>query len=741
MDSQNLLEKSEKETDRAAKAFSRPPLIRSEIDGKDIRLVGQGEQLDVTLDGKVLTSIAQWQYTVLNGLVGHGGDTIEGVQELVQDRYGISVVAEDLAKFFRKLDAFELIDADERLRRPLVVKLLSDEAGEDPVKAAKTKSVGTAKAERKPGFAVLRPTFILRMLRPFFWIAKLAMFFLPPLLVVAAFDTYTHWDAILTSYTAYSRNEDLFLTLFLGLFSVNFFATAVHACAAYEMGVTVEAIVLRRVFGILPRLAVRLDDTEKLSRRQAMWMHGATLAARLYVGVVAVLLYSSSQHFGVAVNEIALTIAVIAFLSFLLTACPFYRGSGYYLMAEFLDEPNLRPKAFKALFNLWNRTRYQNSDPQILIAFALVSIAYSLIVVGLAFLLFGKRFAASLGPDGLILIAVLVCAFLWKTGKQLQKTNEFYWKNYRFERWRDKTLPSQAQRDIADRSRVTFWRAVKMMALAGLVIVMLQNYTYRPSGPVTMLPQALSELSTDQEGIVSEVFFAGGETLKKGTVVAKLSTADLEAQLRIREAELSEAKIKYDFAKLRCDRNQSLFDAKSISEVQLQEALSECAEAEAERQIVLAEIDRLNYRIERASFKMPYDGQLGSLYLRERLGTFLDEGAPIASVRDTSAFRVRMKLREVDLALVEEGAPIEVRVYAYPDEVFWGVVESIDPDVASTDRGQLIEMVGSIDNSSGLLRSGLTGVAKTAGTEMPIWRIVTQGIYRFVIIDLWARLP
>ena len=100
-----------------------------------------------------------------------------------------------------------------------------------------------------------------------------------------------------------------------------------------------------------------------------------------------------------------------------------------------------------------------------------------------------------------------------------------------------------------------------------------------------------------------------------------------------------------------------------------------------------------------------------------------------------------MEIREVDLSLVKVGSPVEVRIYAFPDRIFTGTVQSIDPTVDDTQRGQIIELVASINNEERLLQPGMTGLAKTTGIEMPVWQIITQAIRRFITIDLWAWLP
>ncbi|MCV6596322.1 MAG: efflux RND transporter periplasmic adaptor subunit [Mangrovicoccus sp.] len=727
------------ETVSAAKSLSRPPLLPSEIEGQPIALNDLGKTIDITLGGKSLLGIEHWQYHVLCGLNGHNADTLQGLHDLVQDRFGRDLDHKEIAGFFRLLKTHELIDPAEQERLPVVNNAVLGK-NEDPIEEAKQQSVGVADTPSKPGIVLFRPLWLLKLLTPIFWLGNWVRFLLPVMLVVAVFETVTNWSAITEGFQLYFTTSNL-ATVVAVLVSLNLVISLLHACVAHSQGVTVSAVVIRFLFSFFPQIGLWMEDTEKLSRQQAIRLHGAPLIIRLFFACSGVLTFVATRHLGGVIPEAAVVVAVIASLSFLFSACPFLPSNGYRVMAEFLDEPHLRAKAFKALWSRFSRSQYQKADPQVLLAYALVSMAFALLLAVLTFLVFGRRLLLTFGADGLVIGAIVIVLFLVRVWSQLKKTNEIYWKNYRFERWRDRTLPSQEQRKLEDTTRITPWTALKVALLVALAVVLMQPYEYRPSGPVTMLPRSQNSLSSDVEGIVEEVYFEGGEFLEKGTPVARLATQELEAQMRILQAEQEQAQTNYDFVRVQCERNEALFEKGAISDAQLQRYLSECSAAEAELEILKAQMDRVQYRIDRSTFRMPFDGQLGTLYLQERLGSYLKEGVPVATVRDTSGFKVQFKARESDLALVHEGSPLEVRVYAYPDEIFYGEIVSIDPDVESGKGGQLVDMVGKIENRDGKLRSGMTGLAKADGIEKPIWRIITQGLYRFFVIDLWAWLP
>lgn len=728
--------------------YGLPPILGAEIDHVPVQLrraePDPADGFDILLNGRPYFRLKEWHYHVLNGLFGSNAETLDGLADLVADRFGTRPGSDEIRELFLGLNDHGLLDRDEAARLPVVARVLAPprSATEDPAAARKAQA-GTAvqaAADRK-GIPLFRPTPLLRLLHPLFRVAVIAGIALPPLVVVAGFTTVRDWSAIVTGFAAVHRDFDLLTFLVFGLLTVNLASAVAHAAAVHAMGGTVEAVALRFYFGIVPRLTLWIDDTEKLSRRQAIWTHAAPLLARLFLAASGILVWDATRYLGGPLNQMVLAMAVMAFLSFLIAACPLLKGSGYLVLVEFLDEPNLRAKAMRALLNLFNRNHYQMVDERILVAYALASLLFAVLLLGGMLLVLQARLVSSFGGTGYAVAAGILALLVWRVVAQLKKTNELYWKSYRFERWRERTLPSQAQKQINEKHAFGIWKITRIMALAALVLLLFQPYPYRPSGQVTLLPNAMRELSTDIDGVVAQVGYDGGEYVAAGTLIAKLDTRDLEAEMRVLDARLQEATVNHDFAAGECDRGAPLAKSGSISDAAFQKTLARCAETAAALETAKAEIERINLRIERSSFRMPFDGTLGTLYLQERLGTYLEEGEAIASVRDTSSYKVRLRIREVDVPLVKVGDAVEVRVYAYPSDVFLGEVRSIDPDVELKTGATVTEMVATIENRDGMLQSGMTGYAKVAGEDRQIWQILTQAIQRFIAIDLWAWLP
>ena len=71
----------------------------------------------------------------------------------------------------------------------------------------------------------------------------------------------------------------------------------------------------------------------------------------------------------------------------------------------------------------------------------------------------------------------------------------------------------------------------------------------------------------------------------------------------------------------------------------------------------------------------PFDGRVVNLLIRE--GQYAVPGIPLFTLLDTSDWYVTANYRETDLHSIHVGAPVRVRLNAYPERHFTGTVESI----------------------------------------------------------------
>ena len=120
---------------------------------------------------------------------------------------------------------------------------------------------------------------------------------------------------------------------------------------------------------------------------------------------------------------------------------------------------------------------------------------------------------------------------------------------------------------------------------------------------------------------------------------------------------------------------------------------------------MLAYIDRdeVGFQFQKAPVESPIDGLVGSVYID--VGTNVSPLTPIGLVVNMDVVKVKVNIVERDLPKVKEGQLAKIKVDAYPDEIFEGVVERVSPVVDLASRTALVEII--IPNSDYKLKPGM----------------------------------
>jgi putative peptide zinc metalloprotease protein len=164
--------------------------------------------------------------------------------------------------------------------------------------------------------------------------------------------------------------------------------------------------------------------------------------------------------------------------------------------------------------------------------------------------------------------------------------------------------------------------------------------------------------------------------------------------------------------------------------------------AEAKLVSLREELASYESKLERTVLRMPFDGNILTLHLQDRVNSYLDKGAPFVALEDTGIVTAEVEVAESDVQFVKVGEAVRARAVSYfDDKEFQGKVTLIDRNVTQKSTGNIVKVIATIDNRDGLLRTGMAGQAKIAGTSMPVWQAFTLAVVRFIKIQVWSWLP
>ena len=190
-------------------------------------------------------------------------------------------------------------------------------------------------------------------------------------------------------------------------------------------------------------------------------------------------------------------------------------------------------------------------------------------------------------------------------------------------------------------------------------------------------------------GQVREIHFESGRPVDEGDLLVQLDDSVDQADLRGLIAQRDLAKIKVGrFAKLLEDRSASQ---------------SDYDEASAELDSATAAVAAKEALIAKKRITAPFAGQLGIRILD--LGEFLAPGSRIVPLDALEPIFADYSLPERHLPRISVGKQVLVRVAAYPDREFKGVIMAINPEVDVNTRS--IRVRAMLQNPEHLLRPGM----------------------------------
>lgn len=271
-------------------------------------------------------------------------------------------------------------------------------------------------------------------------------------------------------------------------------------------------------------------------KRQRMLVGGAGILVELFVAAVAMILWVLLEE-GLT-RALAFNVMLIGGVSTLLfNGNPLLRFDGYYVLADWIEIPNLGQRANRYLGYLCQRYLFgietaespvtAGGERRWFLAYALGSFVYRMaIMVGIALLVAGKLFFIGV----LLALWALVMMLLLPLGKGL---------------WYLISSPELERR----RGRAFAAAAAVVVALLGpALLVPLPTATVTQG--VVWLPES-SHVRAPESGIVKAVLARAGAQVRPGETLVRLDDPILEARLAVAAAALHEARVRLAAAEVR----------------------------------------------------------------------------------------------------------------------------------------------------------------------------------------------
>jgi membrane fusion protein, multidrug efflux system len=202
----------------------------------------------------------------------------------------------------------------------------------------------------------------------------------------------------------------------------------------------------------------------------------------------------------------------------------------------------------------------------------------------------------------------------------------------------------------------------------------------------TLLPNEQVELQSEASGKIIGIYFREGESVGRGKLLVKINDAELRAQL-------SRAQHRRTLALAKETRTKQLLEKNAVSPADYDVALSELNTANAEIDLIRAQLDKTELRA-------PFAGTIG--FRQVSLGSYISPATRIATLSNTNPVKVEFYVPERYGRLVRPGSTVSFSVDG--SERMTGRVYAIEPRIEASTR--TLQVRATAANPGGRLIAG-----------------------------------
>ena len=421
------------------------------------------------------------------------------------------------------------------------------------------------------------------------------------------------------------------------------FVTRLHGGEVHEMGVMLLAFI--PIPYVVASSSAAFPD-----KRRRMAVAAAGIAAELFVASLALFVWLAVGPGWV--SAIAFNVLLVGGVSTLLfNGNPLLRYDGYYVLADWLEIPNLAHRSTSYLGYLLQRYLFgldQAMSPasapgerRWFVLYGVASFCYRMFTLAMVALFVSGRFftlGLVIALWGLVQLVVL------PAGRQV---------------WRLWSLLREADRQ----GRFLTCSTAAAVLIALLLFVLPAPLRTRTEGVVSLAEQSMVRAGADC--FVRDLLARDGDRVQRGKVLLACEDPYLEAEVRVLAANLEEARARHQAQPLQA-RNEREILAREISAAE-------------------AELARAEERQSELSVRSPNSGVLILPGADQLPGRFVRQGELLGYVRSTAPSLVRAVVSQADIALVRERTrQVELRLAGSPATVHIAAVARETPAAVDT---------------------------------------------------------
>ena len=226
----------------------------------------------------------------------------------------------------------------------------------------------------------------------------------------------------------------------------------------------------------------------------------------------------------------------------------------------------------------------------------------------------------------------------------------------------------------------------------------------------TLNPVVNVQVGSQVSGNIAKLFADFNSDVKAGQVVAQIDPILFQAAVTQAEGDLATAQAALELAKLNATRTQELFTKKNSSQADLDQAIANLHQSEANVKIKQGALDKAKADLEHCSITSPVDGVVISrnVDVGQTVAASLQAPVIFQIANDLTKMQIDTNVAEADVGVVEVGQNVDFTVDAFPMRTFHGKVVQVRNAPITVQNVVTYDTVIGVNNPDLKLKPGMT---------------------------------
>jgi len=226
----------------------------------------------------------------------------------------------------------------------------------------------------------------------------------------------------------------------------------------------------------------------------------------------------------------------------------------------------------------------------------------------------------------------------------------------------------------------------------------------------TLNPVVNVQVGSQVSGNIAKLFVDFNSEVKAGQVVAQIDPVLFQATVTQAEGDLANAQAALELAKVNATRMQELFTRKTSSQADLDQAMANLHQAEANVKIKQGALDRARADLEHCRITSPIDGVVisRSVDVGQTVAASLQAPVIFAIANDLTKMQIDANVAEADVGVVKVDQNVDFTVDAFPMETFHGKVVQVRNAPITVQNVVTYDTVIGVSNPDLKLKPGMT---------------------------------